>query len=93
MFRASRRPLTLTVVNYRHPRVDWLINDKNGAHHYFRLHPNAGPPPAALMLLDKSKRTWRFKGGAQNHLIKTKRRRKFPLYDGKQAPAQVCTKF
>jgi len=88
MFRSSRRPLTLTVVNYRHPRVDWLINDKNGAHHYFRLHPNARPPPAALMLLDKSKRTWRFKGGAQNHLIKTKRRRKFPLYDGKQAPAQ-----
>merc|ERR1712123_341363 len=31
-------------------------------------------------MLDKKKRTWRYKGGAQDYLIKTRRRRKFVQY-------------
>jgi len=80
MWRIGERCLSTTAAAARHPKVDWLLNDKTGDHHYFRLHPNSRPPPAALMMLDKKKRTWRYKGGAQDYLIKTRRRRKFVQY-------------
>ena len=55
MWRIGERCLSTTAAAARHPKVDWLLNDKTGDHHYFRLHPNSRPPPAALMMLDKAR--------------------------------------